>query len=139
MCWGVVHACDMVRLWDYVECLSIKQSAARKDEVPVTETSPISPPFSLVHRFKPIEKAQCYMMGTFAGEPKTFVTNVSVQMSHDFSNIMQQLLQEANEGKFDNKGEAVRRRDHLVAENKKAGCNCRFGCTSRLGCNSRPG
>ena len=59
-------------------------------------------------------------MGTFAGGPKQFVTNVSVQMSHKFSTIMQQLMHEALEGKFDNKGEAVRRRDQLLAESKQA-------------------
>ena len=53
-------------------------------------------------------------MATVAGEPKTFVTNVSVQMSHDFSKIMQQMLQEAKEGRFATKGDAVKRRDQLV-------------------------
>ena len=55
-------------------------------------------------------------MATVAGEPKTFVTNVSVQMSHSFSKIMQQMLQEAKEGRFATKGDAVKRRDQLVGE-----------------------
>ena len=61
------------------------------------------------------------MMGTFPGEPgpKRFVTNVSVQMSHKFSTIMQQLLQEALDGKFLNKGMAVQRRDELLENSKK--------------------
>ena len=54
------------------------------------------------------------MMGTVAGEPKPFVTNVSVQMSHDFSTIMQQVLKEAKAGRFATNGEAVRRRDQLL-------------------------
>ncbi len=55
-------------------------------------------------------------MATVADEPKTFVTNVSVQMSHSFSKIMQQMLQEAKEGRFATKGDAVKRRDQLVGE-----------------------
>ena len=55
-------------------------------------------------------------MATVAGEPKTFVTNVSVQMSHSFSKIMQQMLQEAKGGMFATKGDAVKRRDQLVGE-----------------------
>ena len=55
-------------------------------------------------------------MATVAGEPKTFVTNVSVQMSHSFSTIMQQMLQEAKDGRFATKGDAVKRRDQLVGE-----------------------
>ena len=55
-------------------------------------------------------------MATVAGEPKTFVTNVSVQMSHSFSKIMQQMLQEAKGGRFATKGGAVKRRDQLVGE-----------------------
>ena len=44
------------------------------------------------------------------------MTNVSVQMSHSFSKIMQQMLQEAKEGRFATKGDAVKRRDQLVGE-----------------------
>ena len=58
-------------------------------------------------------------MSTFAGEPKQFVANVSVQMSHKFSTIMQQLLHEALEGRFATKQDAVMRRDQLLAESKK--------------------
>ena len=56
------------------------------------------------------------MLGTVAGEPKNIVTNVSVQMSHDFSKIMQQILRGANEGKLVAKSEAVQRRDQLVGK-----------------------
>ena len=80
------------------------------------DTSKLSPPFSLTHRFTPPEKSQCYLMATVAGEPRTFVTNVSVQMSHSFSKIMQQMLQEAKEGRFGTKGDAVKRRNQLVGE-----------------------
>ena len=44
------------------------------------------------------------------------MTNVSVQMSHSFSKIMQQMLQEAEEGRFATKSDAVKRRDQLVGE-----------------------
>ena len=54
------------------------------------------------------------MLGTVGGHPKQIVTNVSVQMSHNFSKIMQQLLQEANEGRFATKSEAVQRRDNIL-------------------------
>ena len=56
------------------------------------------------------------MMGTVGDEPKKIVTNISVQMSHHFTTIMQQLLKEANEGRFATKNEAVQRRDHLLGE-----------------------
>ena len=55
------------------------------------------------------------MMGTVSGLPKKIVTNVSVQLSHDFSKIMQHLLAEANAGKFATKGEAVKRRNQMLA------------------------
>ena len=42
------------------------------------------------------------------------MTNVSVQMSHDFSKIMQQLLKEANGGMLATKGEAIKRKDQLL-------------------------
>ena len=67
-----------------------------------------------------MEKAQCYLMGTVADQPKTFITNVSVTMSHDFCRLMQQILKEANENKFTTKGEIVQRRDELVAETSPA-------------------
>ena len=59
-------------------------------------------------------------MGTVADQPKTFITNVSVTMSHDFCRLMQQILKEANENKFATKGEIVQRRDELVAERSPA-------------------
>ena len=67
-----------------------------------------------------MEKSQCYLMGTVADQPKTFITNVSVTMSHDFCRLMQQILKEANDNKFATKGEIVQRRDELVAETNPA-------------------
>ena len=56
------------------------------------------------------------MLGTVDGKPKTFITNVSVKMSHNFSTVMQRILKEANAGRFATKGDAVKRRDQLVGE-----------------------
>ena len=55
------------------------------------------------------------MLATVGGEKKRFVTNVTVQMSPNFSSIMQQLLSEARAGKFATKADAIKRRDELVA------------------------
>ena len=94
-----------------------KRGAAKAGKKPTFgDTAKLSPPFSLTHRFTPPEKSQCYLMATVAGEPRTFVTNVSVQMSHSFSKIMQQMLQEAKEGRFAIKADALKRRDFLVGE-----------------------
>ena len=73
----------------------------------------ITPPFNLTHRFKPAHLAQCYMTGIVDGH-KEFVTNVTANMNKDFSQIMQQVLTEAREGRFATKGDAVRRRGELV-------------------------
>ena len=73
----------------------------------------IEDPFHLTHRFTPARMAQCYMTGMVNGK-KEFVTNVTVNMSKDFSQIMQQVLREAREGRFGTKGDAVTRRDELV-------------------------
>ena len=54
------------------------------------------------------------MMGTVDGIQKKIITNISVFMSHDFSKLMQQLANEAKEGLFSTKGEAVQRRDQLI-------------------------
>ena len=54
------------------------------------------------------------MMGTVAGEPKKIITNISCVMSHMFIELMKKLLQEANEGAFTTKGQAVLRRDDLL-------------------------
>ena len=56
------------------------------------------------------------MMGTVDGAPNKIVTNVSVRMSYDFTKIMRILLQEAMDGNFATKGQAVARRDQLVYE-----------------------
>ena len=95
--------------------LKRKRHAAAKNKE-ANNDLPISEPFRLIHRFKPPEKVQSYMMGTVGGKSKTFVTNVSVQMSRNFSKVMQQVLKEAQEGKFATRCEAVKRRDELVAE-----------------------
>ena len=60
--------------------------------------------------------AQCYMAGTVDGAPKKFITNVSVRMSVCFCNIMADLLKEANAGASATKGQAIDRRDELLAE-----------------------
>ena len=89
--------------------------AADKDKEKEPSAAVISPPFSLIHRFTPPEKSHCYMMGTVNGLPKKIVTNISVQMSHDFVKIMNYLLEEAKAGKFATKGEAVKRRNEMLA------------------------
>ena len=97
-----------------------KNSAVKKDKVPKTK-KPVRP-FSLNHRYYPLEQAQCYMMGRFPDTPghkKKFVTNVSASMSLKFSTIMKQLLQEALDGKFLNKEMAVQRRDELLENSQK--------------------
>ena len=95
------------------------QMATAKAKANTKETSgedQVTGPYSLHHRWKPFEKSQCYIMGTVGGQPKTFITNVSVAMSHDFCKLMMQILQEANENKFATKGDIVQRRDELVAK-----------------------
>ena len=82
----------------------------------ISDEDEVTGPFSLHHRWKPFEKSQCYIMGTVGGQPKTFITNCSVSMNHDFCKIMMQILQEANENKFATKGDVVQRRDDLLAE-----------------------
>ena len=59
-------------------------------------------------------------MGTVDGKPKTFITNVSVRMAHDFLKIMQQIFEEAKEGRFQSKEQVVNRRDELVKESTAA-------------------
>ena len=56
------------------------------------------------------------MLATVNGEPRTFVTNVSVQMSFTFSAVMHKLVKEANEGRFATKGDAIQRRDELLRD-----------------------
>ena len=94
---------------------SEKISIATDGDVPV-----LAPPYSLRHRWEPSHLSQCYMLGTVGGKPKTFITNVSVGMAHDFLKIMQQILEEAKEGRFHTKDQAVKRRDELVKESQAA-------------------
>ena len=82
----------------------------------ISDEDEVTGPYSLHHRWKPFETSPCYIMGTVGGQPKTFITNVSVSMSHDFCKLMMQILQEANENKFATKGDIVQRRDDLLAE-----------------------
>ena len=75
--------------------MATKKAAAASAKAKANGTSgedQISGPYSLHHRFKPIGSSQCYLMGNVADQPKTFITNVSVKMSHDFSKIMQQIF-----------------------------------------------
>ena len=75
----------------------------------------LGPDFSLIHRWTPACKAQAYIMGTVSGSPtKRFITNMSVTMSHQFSTIMQNLLEEARQGKFKTRGELINRRNELL-------------------------
>ena len=91
-----------------------------KEGAAADEDPTIDPPFKLTHRWKPIDTSQAYMMGTVGGEPTKIITNISCIMSHDFSNLMQQLLKEANEGAFKTKKQAVLRRDQLIASKTQA-------------------
>ena len=75
----------------------------------------VGPPFSLHHRWRPLEKAQCYLCGTVVGEPKKIITNVSVQMSNHFFKIMESFYKEARAGVFTTKGDVVNRRGELLS------------------------
>ena len=55
----------------------------------------IGPPFTLQHRWNPLHNAQAILLGTVDGDPKKFVTNVSVYMSKAFHKIMASMLEEA--------------------------------------------
>ena len=79
---------------------------------------PISPPFKLTYRWKPSHNAQCYMSGTIQGTEDRIVTNMSVNMSHNYTVLMGRVHAEAVAGKFPTKGDAVRRRDELLAEER---------------------
>ena len=75
----------------------------------------LGPDFSLIHRWTPACKAQAYIMATVNGSPtKRFITNMSVTMSHKFSTIMQNLLEEARQGKFKTRGELINRRNEFL-------------------------
>lgn len=75
----------------------------------------LSGPYKLIHRWTPLEKAQCYMMGKVGKKKNRIITNISAMMDHQFSAKMFVLLQEAKNGCFMRKDDAVRRRDELVA------------------------
>ena len=83
------------------------------------EDPSIEPPFNLKRRWKPSYKAQCYMEATAGGEQKKIVTGVSVQTSHTFCDIMEQLKAEADNGAFRTKNQAVHRRNELVQESHR--------------------
>ena len=78
-------------------------------------------PYKLTYRWKPKEKAQCYMLGTLNGFPHKFVTGVTVEQSNDFTKIMQKLLEEAHAGHFATKAECVQRRNMLLGRRPKVG------------------
>ena len=85
------------------------------EQAATAEDPTIAPPFKLIHRWKPLEKAQCYMMGVVGDEVKQkIITNISAAMHKDFSSLMQQVVKEANDMAFKTKGDAVRRRDELL-------------------------
>jgi len=56
------------------------------------------------------------MEATVGGEQKKIVTGVSVQTSHTFCDIMEQLKAESDNGAFRTKNQPVHRRDELVQE-----------------------
>jgi len=87
---------------------------ARNDGEDNDENPPIEGPFKLTCRFTPKDKAQCYLMGTVAGAPNKFVTNITVRMSADFKKHMETILSEAEAGRFRTKKDAVTRRDELI-------------------------
>ena len=55
------------------------------------------------------------MMGTVGGTKNKIVTGCSVQQHLDFTVLMKAIESEANSNKFRTKGEAVARRNELVA------------------------
>ena len=78
------------------------------------EDQPIQGPFKLISRWQPKDKAQCYLMGTVAGAPNKFVTNITVRMSEYFKEHMDTILSEAEAGRLRTKKDAVTRRDELT-------------------------
>ena len=57
---------------------------------------PVEGPYTLTHRFKPIEKSQCYLMGTVNGISNKFITGIGVARCKQFSTIMENLKKNAN-------------------------------------------
>jgi len=78
------------------------------------EDPPIQGPFKLTCRWQPKDKAQCYLMGTVAGVPNKFVTQITARMSADFMEHMETILAEAEAGRFRTKRDANTRRDELL-------------------------
>ena len=76
--------------------------------------SEIGPPFTIQHKWKPVCCARAHLCGTVDGLPTRFITNVSCRMSQDFLKIASTLLEEANDGAFLTKRQAIDRRDKLV-------------------------
>ena len=89
----------------------------RKDRGHNTDSTVLSGPYKIIHRWSPLEKAQAYMMGTIGGKKNKIITNISAMMDHDFSRKMLQLCDEAKRGLFSIKEEAVLRRDQLLVMN----------------------
>ena len=81
---------------------------------PDTEDPVIGPPWKIVHRFRPLKQAQCYIMGTVGGAKNKFITNINRTMHPNFSALMQQIHREANAGTLVTKKQAIRRRDELL-------------------------
>ena len=92
------------------------KSQKKKGRQPGTKDPVIGPPWKIVHRFKPLEQAQCYIMGTVGGAKNKFITNINRKMHYNFSALMQQLHKEAIAGTFVTKKQAIRRRDQLLDE-----------------------
>ena len=52
------------------KCKARAKAEAKVEGVDVGKQLDIGPPFTLHHRWKPAEQAQCYLAGTVAGQPK---------------------------------------------------------------------
>ena len=87
---------------------------ARNDGEDNDEDPPIQGPFKLISRWQPKDKAQCYMMGTVAGVPNKFVTNITTRMTTDFKKHMETILSEAEAGQLRTKKDAITRRNELI-------------------------
>ena len=69
-----------------------------------------------------MHNAQATLLGTVDGEPKKFVTSVSVHTSpKSFCQILASLHVEANDGAFTTKKDAIDRRDELIEIYKQQG------------------
>ena len=94
--------------------VKVKAKATAKVGEEISEAN-ITSPFRLRNRSKPLHLAQSYLMGTIGDAPYKLVTGISVRKTPDFTEIMQALLKECEEGKITTEWQAVQRRDELVA------------------------